>query len=66
MPVITEEGNTAGPSYHWTSEEDIDKPTKRPAFKTMQAYIQASLAESFTLSIRQLWRLYMREGILRI
>lgn len=50
MPIITEEGNTAGSSYHWTNEDDIDKAVKRPAFDSSQAYIQASLAISFTVN----------------
>lgn len=50
MHLITEEGNTAGPSYHWTNEKGIDKLTKRSALECTQAHIQASLAKSFTVN----------------
>ncbi|KAJ4309668.1 hypothetical protein N0V94_008818 [Neodidymelliopsis sp. IMI 364377] len=50
MPLFSEDGNTAGPSYHWGDKEDVDEATERPAFETTQAYVQTSLTESFTVN----------------
>lgn len=34
MPLITDDGNTAGPSYRWGAVDDVDKASQRPAFET--------------------------------